>query len=633
MANNCKYYKQQKQYSLDSGQTWSNVTPPVYQVGEFYEEDSSDCQVTPPIIRWQLVPGDYMCVEHDMYEKEIQQYSTDGGISFNNIYPTTFRKGRLIESNSSLCNYKWEGHYGEGDSSQCGSGHRWVSGIGCVVFDPIKIVLCSTSSSSTLTLSETGYSPYKLLYGYIGDCVSSIDYGAFSNMDSLTNIDIPNTVTSIGNWAFNNCSSLSSITIPDSVTTVGTYMFYGCTSLESVQLSSNISGITEWMFIHCHSLSSIDIPDNITSIGASAFTNCFSLTEVTIPSGVTSIGSGVFSGCSSLTSVTIEATTPPTLGGSDAFSGASNYPIYVPCESVLTYRNSTNWNNVASRIQGIPPCVIPLKFESIYTNDRTITVECNSGDTELTTIDTKPYGYAARDMLSAAIGNCVTTIGQQAFNACYNLSSVTIPDSVTIIGQQAFSGCSSLTSVEIPSGVTIISGSVFSNCYRLSSITIPDSVTTMGYGVFNGCTGLTSCTIGSGLTSISNSLFYNCQYLTSVNIPDSVTSIEWDAFRNCYRLANITIPDSVTSINMEAFYQCGITSCTIGSGITSIGYEAFYGCNSLTSVTINATTPPTLGGNAFNMTNNCPIYVPASAVDAFKASWTSYSSRIRAIGT
>lgn len=78
-----------------------------------------------------------------------------------------------------------------------------------------------------------------------------------------------------------------------------------------------------------------------------------------------------------------------------------------------------------------------------------------------------------------------------------------------------------------------------------------------------------------------------------------------------------------------------LTSVTISDSITSIGYGAFYGCYSLTSITVEATTPPTLGNNAFASTNNCPIYVPASAVDEYKNStstgWSEYSSRIQAI--
>jgi len=40
-----------------------------------------------------------------------------------------------------------------------------------------------------------------------------------------------------------------------------------------------------------------------------------------------------------------------------------------------------------------------------------------------------------------------------------------------------------------------------------------------------------------------------------------------------------------------------------------------------------------LGNNAFYATNNCPIYVPAASVNAYKTAtnWKSYASRIQAI--
>ena len=162
------------------------------------------------------------------------------------------------------------------------------------------------------------------------------------------------------------------------------------------------------------------------------------------------------------------------------------------------------------------------------------------------------------------------------------------------------------------------------------------NLTSIDAQAFRNCTSLTSVTIPNGVTSLGERAFYNCRSLTSVTIPNSVTSISNEAFLQCTGLTSVTIPDSVTSISGYVFEYChGLTSVTIGSGVTSIGGYVFDRCSSLTSVTINATIPPTLGSYAFNFTNDCPIYVPAASVNAYKAAsgWSTYASRIQAIPT
>lgn len=145
-----------------------------------------------------------------------------------------------------------------------------------------------------------------------------------------------------------------------------------------------------------------------------------------------------------------------------------------------------------------------------------------------------------------------------------------------------------------------------------------------------GTTSSAECDSTSAITNGEITL----SNLVSVEIGDCVTSIGERAFYICTSLESIDIPDSVTTIGSRAFSNCfSITSVTIGSGITYISDGAFYTCPSLSSITFEATTPPTLDNNAFGNTNNCPIYVPAESVDAYKAGsgWHEYASRIQAI--
>ena len=82
----------------------------------------------------------------------------------------------------------------------------------------------------------------------------------------------------------------------------------------------------------------------------------------------------------------------------------------------------------------------------------------------------------------------VTTIGENAFSGCNELTSVTIPNSVTTIGKKAFVG-TGLTSMTIPNPVTSIGDSAFEGCRGLTSVTIPNSVTTIGEKALDGSHG------------------------------------------------------------------------------------------------------------------------------------------------
>ncbi len=67
--------------------------------------------------------------------------------------------------------------------------------------------------------------------------VTEISQDAFCSCDSLTSINIPDSVTEIGEKAFLFCSGLTSISIPDSVTMIGSWAFEGCSNLRKIIIS------------------------------------------------------------------------------------------------------------------------------------------------------------------------------------------------------------------------------------------------------------------------------------------------------------------------------------------------------------------------------------------------------------
>lgn len=192
---------------------------------------------------------------------------------------------------------------------------------------------------------------------------------------------------------------------------------------------------------------------------------------------------------------------------------------------------------------------------------------------------------------------------------------------------------SAMTDVVIGDCVTTISANTFNRCEALTSITIPNSVTTIGHDTFKECIVLPSITLPSGITTIEDGLFETNFMLSSVTIPNSVTAICENAFYDNLSLMNIEIPSGVTSIGQAAF-RC---QDWVEEGWRR---DKMLQVASGRSVTIYATTPPTLDtGDEFSIFTGSddiaiyPIYVPCASVDAYKAAWSQYASRIQPIGS
>lgn len=480
----------------------------------------------------------------------------------------------------------------------------------------------SALTNTEVTSSTQAFSA--MTSAVIGDCVTSIGSGAFRGGNysvggSLSSITLSNSVTSIGEHAFRN-TRLKSFDMPNSVTTLGGNTFYGSTSLSSITLSDSLTSIPT-AFIEDTAVSSVNIPSGVTSIGNQAFYNCGNIASLEISDNVTTIGNRAFglmggnissgasitigsgvttvgwlaftnfgtSNTASTNVVTINATTPPqmtisTESGNNHLGFRENTIIYVPCESVNAYKTASGWSEYESQI------TCKNRFEAKYSDSTTYYEVCD-GNTSLTSASTMPSGYVFSAMTEACIGDCITSIGNGAFSAgsTSSLVKVTVPNSVTSIGERAFYSCRGLKEINIPSGVTRIENYTFYGCRQLSAITIPNTVTRIG-----------------------NSVFSNCTALSSVTIPDSVTMIGNNVFTYCNNLSEVTI----------------------GSGITSIGQDAF-SSDRITSLTINATTPPAIDTGTFGSSYTYPIYVPSTSVETYKTAynWTRYASRIQAIPT
>ncbi len=232
----------------------------------------------------------------------------------------------------------------------------------------------------------------------------------------------------------------------------------------------------------------------------------------------------------------------------------------------------------------------------------------------------RPWEAYKDKIQSVAISNGVTSIGDNAFYECSNLTSVAIPDGILRIGELSFALCNSITNINIPKSVACIGKAAFGGCRRLEKITVDAdneyylSDDNIMYDkskteIILYPAGKTNAhyTINDGIKSIGYGAFVYCYNLTSITIPDSVTSLGWAAFggsaltkiiggngivrigeyafAECYRLTNVIVSDSVTSIGEYAFSDCNkLETVTMSSQIERIDQGAFYNCNDLVMI-------------------------------------------------
>ena len=263
-------------------------------------------------------------------------------------------------------------------------------------------------------------------FAYFTNC-TALAANAFDGCTALAKITLPTSLASIGAYAMRNVPAPVVLDEPN-LATIGTAAFYGSglteiKDLGKVQIIGSTSAVVQaasGVFANCKSLTKAHIPASVTHIGGMSFVGCTALTELTGCEGVTNIvRQQAFDGCSGLVgaltlpSVTLidqysfrnckfstidlgtdtatiaayafqnnttleriicRATTPPSLGNTNALSGTNNCPIYVPDASLEAYKTATNWNSYADRIRPlseIEGVVIEMGYE--LQQDGTIT--------------------------------------------------------------------------------------------------------------------------------------------------------------------------------------------------------------------------------------------------------------------
>lgn len=201
-----------------------------------------------------------------------------------------------------------------------------------------------------------------------------------------------------------------------------------------------------------------------------------------------------------------------------------------------------------------------------------------------TIIITRYKGKRTEIEVPARIGKeVVTAVGEYAFspgaprlkseqhNFRRTITKVKLPDSIRSIGEGAFQECWEMSELNIPAGVVEIGKNAFSGCRRVTEFVVPETVKKTGSGTFAGCLALQSVKLPNGLAEIGDYMFSNCPALREIKLPAAVRSIGKWAFARCASLEEIVIPEGVEEIDRQAFMECpALKTVVIPASVKSI---------------------------------------------------------------
>ncbi len=165
----------------------------------------------------------------------------------------------------------------------------------------------------------------------------------------------------------------------------------------------------------------------------------------------------------------------------------------------------------------------------------------------------------------------VTTIGDEAFARCPNLTSAALPDSVVSVGSGAFAGCELLKTVLIGTGLRTFSPEWFEGCSLLDEIQVASGSTSF--------TAVDGILFDSTRTSL---LFYpSGRSNTAYTIPDSTLTLGASSFAGAAALRHLTVPSGLLTVSEQAFKGCTALESFAAESVSTIGDYAFFGCTAL----------------------------------------------------
>lgn len=399
----------------------------------------------------------------------------------------------------------------------------------------------------------------------------------------------------MGDGAFSGCESLSNIELPESLQTIGTLCFYGCYKLSTIKVNpANTYLATDGKAIFNKDktvlyttipLTSYNVPSTVRELKHHAFSNQKDMTSITLPEGLVNIGREAFEFCSKLEQLVIPSTVDSI--GMYAFHDCS----------------ALQQINIPQSIKYLAEAV--LSGTGIKTLDIPSSVNYIGGSAFSN----------CKSLQSIKLPEGLTLLNYCLFDGCEQLSDIQIPSTVTAIEDCAFNGCKALKTITLPASLctfenTWSSNSIFSGCSALKSILVEAGnkyYESDGTALYNKAkdtlvcfpAGVTSYVVPQSVKTIARKAFCGCDSLQNIMFEDGVSDlvIEQYAFENCKNINKLVITSGIKEAKYLAFDEAHIKKLVI----TTTHSKSFYDYYLLRGNTIET------------------IYAPASDISIIKS--------------
>ncbi|MBR1803939.1 MAG: leucine-rich repeat protein [Muribaculaceae bacterium] len=365
----------------------------------------------------------------------------------------------------------------------------------------------------------------------------------------------------IGSDGTNNY--VSNVTIPDQITEIGPYSFYGNPNLTNVTFHNGITKIEDHAFANCKKLTSVRLTNANIELGPYIWSGCDNVSSVSLPQGIKLSNHDFY--CCSIVNLTIP-------------EGVTEIPM------MCFAGNELKSVSLPESLEKIDSC-------GFQTNP---------------------------DLVSIDLKN-VKRLEHFAFMGCTGLKTYTCNGKLEYMSTTVFAN-TGLEDAQLPEGLLFMDGNTFFTCSALQTITIPSTVETIVYNPVTKCPKLKRVQVAEGSTRFAE--LDSCLY----EINENGTPIRLVSVPQARDNKVLILPDGVTTIARQAARAVALTEVILPATMQTLYPSSFSEGSSISRITCLATVPPEGllidgTGNHFaaEAYANATLYVPASALDAYKA--------------